>query len=94
MSRFYRIVRRYPVLSGLAVLGVALPTLWGCGGNQSPVLVENTVAVAYADSDSLFPRIRFGDDQVSLNDRCPVRLAKLNLRLPPIYVNGRPVGFC
>lgn len=45
------------------------------------------------DIDTL-PRIRFADGQVSLNDRCPVRKGPLNLRMPPVYVNGRPVGFC
>ena len=45
------------------------------------------------DIDTL-PRIRFADGLVSLNDRCPVRLVPLNLRMPPVYVNGRPVGFC
>ncbi len=41
-----------------------------------------------------FPRLRYGDSQVSVNDRCPVRRAKLNPAIAPVYVNGRPVGFC
>ena len=45
------------------------------------------------DIDTL-PRIRYADGLVSLNDRCPVRKGPLNLRMPPVYVNGRPVGFC
>jgi hypothetical protein len=46
------------------------------------------------DVDSL-PRLRFRDDgQVSLNDRCAVREVKLNPKMQPAYVNGRPVGFC
>ncbi|HKQ62529.1 MAG TPA: hypothetical protein VJS92_14655 [Candidatus Polarisedimenticolaceae bacterium] len=28
------------------------------------------------------------------NDRCPVRGNRLNPRLDPIWINGRPVGFC
>jgi hypothetical protein len=44
--------------------------------------------------DEAHPRIRFSDDQLSLNDRCPVRLAKLNLKMAPVYVNGKPIGFC
>jgi hypothetical protein len=44
--------------------------------------------------DSL-PRLRFFEgDQVSLNDRCPVRRVKLNPKMGAHYVNGRPVGFC
>lgn len=47
-----------------------------------------------APEDSL-PKLRFFDgDQVSLNDRCPVRRVKLNPRMGAHYVNGRPVGFC
>ncbi len=42
-----------------------------------------------------FPRIRFAaDSQVTVNDRCPVRRKKLNRMVDPVYVNGRPVGFC
>ena len=47
-----------------------------------------------APADSL-PRLRFFDgDQVSLNDRCPVRKVRLNPKMAPAYVNSRPVGFC
>ena len=44
--------------------------------------------------DDRFPKIRFADGLESLNDRCPVRLGKLNTKMDPIYVNGRPLGFC
>jgi hypothetical protein len=45
-------------------------------------------------ADSL-SRLRYFDgDQVSLNDRCPVRKVRLNPKMPPVYVNGQPVGFC
>lgn len=47
-----------------------------------------------APADSL-PQLRFfGDGQVSLNDRCPVRKVRLNPRMGASYVNDRPVGFC
>lgn len=47
-----------------------------------------------SETDSL-PRLRYRHDgQVTLNDRCPVRLVKLNPKMSPAYVNGRPVGFC
>lgn len=49
---------------------------------------------AYTDTTAEFPRLRFADGEESLNDRCPVRKAKLNRRLPPLFVNGHPVGFC
>lgn len=38
-------------------------------------------------------RLRFGTE-LSLNDRCPVRKAALNPRMRPVWVNGRPIGFC
>ena len=31
---------------------------------------------------------------VSLNDHCPVRGDALSGQVEPIYVNGRPIGFC
>lgn len=47
-----------------------------------------------APGDSL-PRLRFlADGKVSLNDRCPVRLVRLNTRMGASYVNDQPVGFC
>jgi len=40
------------------------------------------------------PRMSYGDTLISLNDRCPVRQAKLNPAFHPIYVNRQPVAFC
>lgn len=40
-------------------------------------------------------RLRYDDGKVSLNDRCMIQLANgLNPAMPPLYVNGDPVGFC
>ena len=41
-----------------------------------------------------FPVLQFADSLYSLNDRCIVRLRKLNARMPAVYVNGLPIGFC
>lgn len=41
-----------------------------------------------------FPRLRFADGLVSLNERCMVRLVALNPKMPPVYVSGWPLGFC
>jgi len=50
---------------------------------------------AYVEEDPEdFPRLRFEDGSVSHNDRCPVRHNKLNRVFDPLYVNGRPIGFC
>jgi hypothetical protein len=51
-------------------------------------------APTYEGGSPDHPRVRFADGDLSLNDRCPVRRNKLNLRMPPVYVNGRPIGFC
>ncbi len=41
------------------------------------------------------PRLRYRDGQVSLNDTCAIRLPnKLNPMIPPMYLNGAPIGFC
>jgi hypothetical protein len=56
---------------------------------------EATIQAQFVPGDvDTLPRIQYADGQVSLNDRCPVRKVPLNLRMPPVYVNGRPVGFC
>ncbi|NOT31237.1 MAG: hypothetical protein HOP15_12390 [Planctomycetes bacterium] len=42
-----------------------------------------------------FPRVRYRDGQLSLNESCAIRLEnKLNRKIPPMYVNGQPIGFC
>ena len=41
------------------------------------------------------PVVRYSDGQVSLSDSCAVRVgSRLNRKVPPAYVNGRPLGFC
>lgn len=57
-------------------------------------LVEDAGIIQFASADTLFPRLVFADGKTSLNDRCMVRRVKLNKRLPGLYVNGSPVGFC
>ncbi len=47
-----------------------------------------------ADDPETFPRVQFQNGSVSRNDRCPVRKNKLSRGFDPLYVNGRPVGFC
>lgn len=40
------------------------------------------------------PRIMYLDSLTSINDFCPVRQARLDPDRKPVYVNGKPVGFC
>lgn len=81
---------------------VALTGLWTAGPAASDQTAspgrsgepsDNKLRFVAGDIDTL-PRIQFADGLISLNDRCPVRRVPLNLRMPPVYVNGRPVGFC
>ena len=66
----------------------------GCREPERTRVLEPGPEPAFVDAGAELPRVRFGDGQVSLNDRCAVRRVKLNLRMPPAYVNGRPIGFC
>ncbi|HZM17524.1 MAG TPA: hypothetical protein VFE28_16130 [Candidatus Krumholzibacteria bacterium] len=45
-------------------------------------------------TDADHPRVKYADSLVSLNDRCAVRLNKLNPKIPAVYVNAQPIGFC
>ncbi len=72
-----------------------LAALAGCGRPPKPTqIVHDAGTVAYVDESQELPRLRYADGQVSVNDRCIIRQGKLNPRMPPIYVNGRPIGFC
>ncbi len=84
------------VRSGVLVAMAAVAAiLFGCGGGEKEsMVVEDGGTIAYVNEEEEFPLIVFGDGQQSLNDRCMVRQAKLNLRMPPVYVNSKPVGFC
>lgn len=79
--------------------GIAIAVILVAGGNaneggQGEDRPETVPSARYlAPDDSLSP-IVFGDGHVSINDRCIVRGGRLNLRMPPVYVNGHPVGFC
>ena len=76
----------------------------GCGsGSESDGSVEAdpgpekeyVVFGEYVNATDSLPRLRyFESDLVSVNDRCAVRKVKLNPKMPPAWVNGRPVGFC
>ena len=66
----------------------------GCGSSGETNGEALSTRAHYVDAGDSLPRIQFADGQVSMNDRCMVRQVKLNLRMPPVYVNGRPLGFC
>ncbi len=72
---------------------VCILAFLACAKKQAELVVDTGV-VAYIDSTSEYPRLVFADGQTSQNDRCMVRMSKLNPKMPPIYVNGKAVGFC
>ncbi|HET7904482.1 MAG TPA: hypothetical protein VFM17_07975 [Candidatus Eisenbacteria bacterium] len=74
-----RCARRRAGIAALAVL-----TLAGIAGAQELV----------PTGDPAHPRVRYSDSLISLNDRCAVRQGGLNPTYAPVYVNGRPIGFC
>lgn len=76
------------------LLPVMLLLFPGCGNKETSDPVFETKAAEYQDPDAEFSKLVFADGQISVNDKCPVRKAKLNRRMPAIFANGRPVGFC
>jgi hypothetical protein len=64
-----------------------------CGGRPAE-LVPPVGEPSLVDPTAEFPKIRFADGLVSVNDRCPVTKRKLSPLFPPVYVNGLPIGFC
>jgi len=48
-----------------------------------------------ASGDAAHPLLRYRDGQLSQNTSCVIQLDNaLNPAVPPMYVNGRPLGFC
>jgi hypothetical protein len=80
-------------VAGVVALGCSKQKQEAAKGHEAEK--DYMVMGEYVNAQDSLPRIRyFEDSQVSLNDRCAVRKAKLNTKMPPIYVNGQPVGFC
>jgi hypothetical protein len=69
-----------------------------------PLALALTIALGWASSahgqrpvpgaNPAFPRLKYADSLISLNDRCMVRGSPLNPRIRPVYISGQPVGFC
>jgi len=76
---------------GILAIGIAVAA--ACSKKDKPV--EHMTMGEFVEAQDSFPHIRYFDtDKVSINDRCAVRKVKLNPKMPPVYVNGEPVGFC
>jgi hypothetical protein len=72
--------------SHLAALAAALFIATSAAAADAPAKVPG--------SDPDFYKFRWPSGDVSVNDRCAVRQNKLNPKIEPVWVNGRPVGFC
>ena len=96
---FFKVGERMRKTLAWCLVAAAVAALSGCGSGDKGrdggvVLVKSDAEVVYTDGNAEFPHIRYGDGLESLNDRCMVRHSKLNLHMRPLYVNGRPAGFC
>lgn len=79
----------------IAVL--AAVTALACSGQkkEAPPMMNHMVVGEYIQPEDSFPKLRYLETGlVSLNDRCAVRKTRLNSKMPPVYVNGQPIGFC
>lgn len=75
----------------MVVLAVA--TALACADKEPEV--AHVVFGEFIQPEDSFPQIRyFESGLVAPNDRCAVRKVRLNVKMPPTYVNGRPIGFC
>lgn len=87
----------------MVVTGVVAVCLGACGQKESAdktadataTMDDRPVLAEFVNPEDSLSHLRYlADGQTSLNDRCAVRKVRLNPKMPPLYVNGRPVGFC
>jgi len=65
-----------------------------CSTLPEPVAPQDGV-IRVVSGDAVHPLLRYRDGQLSQNTSCVIQLDNpLNPRIPPMYVNGRPLGFC
>jgi hypothetical protein len=76
-----------------AFVTIAAVAVLACSGKKEAPR-EHVAFGEYVQPEDSFPKLRYFDGQVSLNDRCAVRKVRLNSKMPPVYVNGRAIGFC
>ncbi len=71
-----------------------LPTALFLGWLSALALAAETPGPERTPTPEPYAPIRYEDGQVSENDRCAVSQKRLNTKIPPVYVNGRVIGFC
>ncbi|HXV14164.1 MAG TPA: hypothetical protein VEC56_08150 [Candidatus Krumholzibacteria bacterium] len=79
----------------IALVATVAALACGKGEQASEPAKEHVVFGEFIAPEDSFPKIRYYEaGLVSPNDRCAVRKVRLNVKMPPVYVNGRPIGFC
>lgn len=91
-----RIVRGPRIAAHRIWAGIAVLAWIACGCSQSeqPQPIAETFEAALVDTSADFSHLRYASGELSLNDRCPVRRDRLNPKVRPLFVNGKPTGFC
>ena len=63
--------------------------------HASASVLSGPTATYVAAADPEKPRLRYADGQLSGNATCFIKIGnKLNNKVPPLYINGAPIGFC
>lgn len=75
-------------------LGVLVLVWFGCAESEPPQPIEETFASVLVDTSADYSHLRYASGELSINDRCPIRRNKLNPKVRPLFVNGKPMGFC
>ena len=90
-----------PARTLAVALALAVATLpaWPRSGNGQvvdiPVDATGFGLPAYVTTDPPEnARAMYRDSTISVNTQCPVRGGRIDPKRDPVYVNGRPVGFC
>lgn len=83
-------------LAAIAFLGLtgALCLASGRGAAQDSEDFHIGLPAFVQGGDIARPRVQYRDSTISLNDVCAVRHARLDPSRDPVYVNGKPIGFC
>jgi hypothetical protein len=93
---------RARLAASFALLAITSASCIGSGAGAAPQpmlpamrVLDGEGVLFVASGDETRPRLRYLDGQVSQNETCAIRIgSKLNPKIPPVYINGEPIGFC
>lgn len=86
--------RVLPMLAAMAVLSGAVACRGKLDDDPRARLPIPEAGAAHDPAGAEYPHLRFADGTRTANDRCMVLKRKLNPGIPPVHVNGTPLGFC